>query len=220
MSAPIPSDIIEAAKAAQAKWSIPASISIAQWAVESGRGQHMPVGSNNPFGIKSVAGQPSVTVRTREVDHAGHDYYINAAFRKFATIAEAFDEHGRLLATSGHYAHARTLLPDADAFADALTGVYATDPHYGATLKGVMKGGNLYQYDETGEVPAVSQAPSRPTLRIGATGPDVRYLQGKLGVPQDGIFGPATLAVVKTFQAQNGLVADGVVGPSTWSHLL
>lgn len=147
MSAPIPPDIIVAAKAAQVKWKIPASISIAQWAVESGRGQHMPPGSNNPFGIKAGAGQPSVTVRTREVDKHGHDYFINAPFRKFATIAEAFDEHGRLLATSSHYAGARSKLPDADAFADALTGVYATDPHYGALLKSVMHGGNFHQYD-------------------------------------------------------------------------
>ena len=146
MSAPIPPEIIAAAKAAQAKWSIPASISIAQWAVESGRGQHMPPGSLNPFGYKAVAGQPSVMVRTHEYIH-GRYVSILAPFRKFASLAEAFDEHGRLLATAQPYAAARAKLPNADAFADALTGVYATDPHYGATLKSVMRGGNLYQYD-------------------------------------------------------------------------
>ncbi len=147
MPAPIPPDIIAAAKAAQAKWKIPASISIAQWALESGRGQHMPPGSNNPFGIKATGSQPFVTVRTREVDKHSKEYFINAPFRKFASIAEAFDEHGRLLATSEHYANARSKLPNADAFADALTGVYATDPKYGSLLKSIMHGGNLYQYD-------------------------------------------------------------------------
>jgi len=146
MSAPIPSDIIAAAKAAHAKWHIPASISIAQWAVESARGTRMPAGSNNPFGIKAAPGQPSVTARTREVVN-GQSIHINAPFRKFATIAEAFDKHGELLATSGHYANARSKLPDADAFADALTGVYATDPNYGATLKSVMHSGNFKQFD-------------------------------------------------------------------------
>jgi flagellum-specific peptidoglycan hydrolase FlgJ len=34
-----------------------------------------------------------------------------------------------------------------DALADALTGVYATDPHYGAILKSIMKVHDLYQYD-------------------------------------------------------------------------
>jgi flagellum-specific peptidoglycan hydrolase FlgJ len=148
MSAPIPADIVAAARGALAKWHIPASVSIAQWALESGRGAHMPPGSNNPFGIKAVAGQASVPVRTREVDKHGREYFINAPFRKFATIAEAFDEHGRLLATSAHYAAARATLPDADAFADALTGVYATDPHYGALLKSIMHGGNFHQFDQ------------------------------------------------------------------------
>lgn len=147
MSAPIPSDIIAAAKAAQAKWHIPASISIAQWALESGRGQHMPPGSNNPFGMKARQGDPFVTVRTREVDKHGHEFFINAPFRKFATIADAFDAHGELLATAGVYAKCRAHLPDADAFADSLTGVYATDPNYGTMLKSIMHGGNFHQYD-------------------------------------------------------------------------
>ena len=36
---------------------------------------------------------------------------------------------------------------DPDAFADALTGVYATDPAYGYTLKWVMQNYGLAQYD-------------------------------------------------------------------------
>ena len=147
MTAPSPA-VIVAARAAQAKWHIPASISIAQYAVESGWGAHMPPGSNNPFGIKALPGQECVSVSTREVDKYGRDYYINAAFRKFASIAEAFDEHGQLLAQAGAYAKARACLPNANDFADALTGVYATDPHYGDTLKAVMWGSKLHQYDE------------------------------------------------------------------------
>jgi flagellum-specific peptidoglycan hydrolase FlgJ len=34
-----------------------------------------------------------------------------------------------------------------DAFADALTRIYATDPNYGTALKRLMKSNNLYQYD-------------------------------------------------------------------------
>jgi flagellum-specific peptidoglycan hydrolase FlgJ len=37
--------------------------------------------------------------------------------------------------------------PDPDRFADALTGVYATDPQYGTTLKWVMDNYQLKQYD-------------------------------------------------------------------------
>lgn len=141
-----PPEVIDAARAAETKYGIPASISIAQWAVESGWGQHMPPGSNNPFGMKARHGDPSVTVRTREQDHQGHDYYIEAPFRVFPSIEAAFDAHAALLCKP-IYAKARACLPNADLFADALTGLYATDRGYGRALKAVMRGSNLYQYD-------------------------------------------------------------------------
>jgi len=40
-----------------------------------------------------------------------------------------------------------TFVGDPDAFANALTGIYATDPHYGRSLIALMKALNLYQYD-------------------------------------------------------------------------
>ena len=141
-----PPDIIAAACEAQRKWKIPASISLAQWALESGWGRHMPPGSNNPFGMKARAGDPFVTVRTREQDRDGHDYFIEAAFRNCGSIAEAFDAHGALL-NKPAYARARAALPDPDRFADALTGVYASDKRYGKALRAVMHGSNFYQYD-------------------------------------------------------------------------
>jgi flagellum-specific peptidoglycan hydrolase FlgJ len=52
-----------------------------------------------------------------------------------------------LLSTASPYQAAMTLVLDPDRFADALTGVYATDPQYGATLKWVIESYNLKQYD-------------------------------------------------------------------------
>lgn len=65
-----------------------------------------------------------------------------------------------------------------------------------------------------------------PILRVGMKGPAVLGLQERLkaiglltGVA-DGVFGPETLAAVKTAQRNFKLDPDGVVGPATWSALL
>lgn len=141
-----PQDVIDAAQAATCKWIIPASVTLAQWALESGWGQHMPPGSNNPFGIKARPGDPFVTVSTREVVN-GQSVYVDAPFRKFDTIADAFDWHGQLLAEGGAYADARQFENDPATFAKELTGHYATDPNYGTLLNAIMHGSNLFQYD-------------------------------------------------------------------------
>jgi hypothetical protein len=143
-----PADIIAAAQKAQKTWGVPASISIAQWILESGWGRSMPAGSNNPFGIKAGKGQPSVMARTREVVHH-QTVYIMAAFRVFSSIDEAFDAHGRLLATHPAYAAARAHTANPDAYANALTHTYATDDHYGEELISLMKSDELYQYNGT-----------------------------------------------------------------------
>lgn len=146
----VPDDIAGAAVASQLRWKVPASVTLAQWVVESAWGASMPPDSNNPFGIKAVAGQPSVEAGTREV-YGGQDTAIVAKFRKFESLAEAFDLHGRLLATNKAYAPAMALAADPDGFADALTGVYATDPKYGTTLKWVMR---TYGFSQYNQVPA------------------------------------------------------------------
>ena len=143
----VPPDVVEAAVSSRMQWSVPASITLAQWVVESAWGAAMPPDSNNPFGIKAVGDQPAVDSRTREVV-AGESVTITAKFRKFATLAEAFDQHGRLLATAPVYRPAMAKKDDPDAFADALTGVYATDPAYGTTLKWVIKTYNFTFHDK------------------------------------------------------------------------
>lgn len=64
----------------------------------------------------------------------------------------------------------------------------------------------------TGSLP-----PERPTLGLGAKGPDVAQWQRLIGVQSDGDFGPITKQVTIAWQVANGLKGDGVVGPKTWA---
>lgn len=64
-----------------------------------------------------------------------------------------------------------------------------------------------------------ASAGGRPTLKKGSKGPDVVYLQQKVGTTADGDFGPKTHAAVVAFQTSKGLVADGIVGPKTWKAI-
>ena len=141
----IPNAVITAAQAAQHKWKVPASVSLAQWIVESGWGAHEPAGSNNPFGIKASVGQPHVDARTHEFIHGRYISTV-AHFAKFASVDDAFDSHAKLLATHSAYSPAMHA-PTAELFAARLNGVYATDPHYGANLIAAMRKYDLEKYD-------------------------------------------------------------------------
>ena len=86
---------------------------------------------------------------------------------------------------------------------------------------------------EQGATPAKPAAPAKPAkpssnkrpypgrwLRRGEpAGPDVLYLQQKLGVNPPGPFGPLTHKAVVALQRKHKLLADGIVGPLTWSKL-
>lgn len=67
-----------------------------------------------------------------------------------------------------------------------------------------------------------SSGTSRPTVRQGSRGDDVRWLQQVLRdragqqIAVDGIFGPATDQAVRNLQRFFGLTVDGIVGPNTW----
>lgn len=68
---------------------------------------------------------------------------------------------------------------------------------------------------------ALDQILAKPVLKPNqAGGTTVKYLQYRVGVETDGVYGPATEAAVEKFQKQNGLVADGLVGPQTWTKMI
>jgi hypothetical protein len=57
------------------------------------------------------------------------------------------------------------------------------------------------------------------SLKRGAKGPRVAFVQKVLGLHADRIYGKQTKRAVKRFQRRHGLTADGIVGPATWSAL-
>lgn len=152
-----PMEHIIGAMEAEKTYGVPASVSLAQWALESGWGNAMPAGSNNPFGMKARKNEtgPVVLARTREVytsgPKKGQAYYIDAPFRKFASFGEAFIEHAKLVGTAKVYAPARAKLPDVDAYVDVLGPIYATDPTYATKIKSIMRSNDLYVYNGGGK---------------------------------------------------------------------
>lgn len=58
-----------------------------------------------------------------------------------------------------------------------------------------------------------------PVLKKGSRGSRVSWIQRRLQVDADGIFGPMTRRAVVRFQRRQGLDTDGIVGPRTWARL-
>ncbi len=160
-------EIAPGAVAAQRKYGVPASVTIAQAIVESGWGEsRLATHDHNLFGIKGTGPAGSDPLPTREYVNGQH-VTTTSQFRVYRSTAESIDDHGRLLATSPYYRSSMADRRNPDAFAAGLTGVYATDPDYGAKLISLMKRYDLYRYDATSPAaapaPASSSAPASPT---------------------------------------------------------
>jgi murein DD-endopeptidase len=118
----------------------------------------------------------------------------------------------------------------------SMTG-YGAHLHFSFRVGGkpTMGAGNIdyeaFRGAPTSAIPSKPAAPAKPAkagsrayrgteLKRGEpAGPDVLYLQNKLGVNPPGPFGPMTHTAVVAFQKKHGLLADGIVGPLTWSKL-
>ena len=148
-------------------------MTIAQAIEESAWGQSgLAAQYHNLFGIKGTGPAGSVSLPTSEYE-GGQWVTIDAQFRVYHNDAESIADHAELLATSGYYTRAMADRAVPDAFANDLTGVYATDPDYGANLIALMKLYNLYQFDTAGgPAPATPRRPpARPPRRPPARRP-------------------------------------------------
>ena len=159
------------AVAAQQGYGVPASVTIAQAIEESAWGQSsLAARYHNLFGIKGSGTAGSVTLPTQEYEN-GSWVTIDAQFAVYRNDAESIAGHAELLATSGYYTRAMADRGYPDAFANDLTGVYATDPDYGANLIALMKLYNLYQYDTApAATPAATPPPAPSPTSASASG--------------------------------------------------
>jgi lysozyme len=156
--------IAPGALAAQRTYGVPAAVTIAQAIDESNWGQSsLASEDHNLFGIKGTGPAGTVALPTHEV-YDGETVSITAQFRVYDDAAQSIDDHGKLLADSGAYTTAMASRNSPNAFAHALTGVYATDPSYGTSLITLMRQYNLYRFD------ASAAAASTPAASTPATG--------------------------------------------------
>jgi flagellar protein FlgJ len=124
------------ADAAAAQLGVSADAVIAQAALETGWGRHVPTDSNgasyNYFGIKAANGSsgPQTVDATTEFD-GQRMQTVAQPFRAYDSMAASVQDYTALLADNPRYSGTRNTGSDVSAFATALHRAgYATDPDY------------------------------------------------------------------------------------------
>jgi len=113
---------------------------IAQAALETGWGQHVPSGSggssNNLFGIKTGGGWHGSSVASTTLEYEqGTPLSSTQSFRAYSSLQQGVNDYVSLLQGAAALQPALGTGADVAAFASALQrGGYATDPHYAAKL--------------------------------------------------------------------------------------
>jgi flagellar protein FlgJ len=125
------------AKQAGSQLGVAPDTLIAQAALETGWGQHVPATTNgassfNLFGIKASSGWSgdSVNSQTTEVAN-GRASQVPQAFRSYGSLEQGVSDYVTLLSRNARYQQAVGTGADVHAFASGLArGGYATDPDY------------------------------------------------------------------------------------------
>jgi peptidoglycan hydrolase FlgJ len=113
---------------------------IAQAALETGWGQHVPSGSdgssNNLFGVKAGGRWQGASVAAATLEYAqGAPLSSTQSFRSYSSLQQGVNDYVSLLKGAATLQPALGTGADVAAFASALQrGGYATDPHYAAKL--------------------------------------------------------------------------------------
>jgi LysM repeat protein len=135
----------------QRETGVPASVTLAQAALESGWGKSgLSTQGNNFFGIKGKGPAGSVTMPTKEFLN-GKWVTVDAPFRKYNSPSESFADHGNFLRQNKRYAEAFKHTDNAERFAQEIHKAgYATDPEYSNKLIAMINKYGLERFDAIG----------------------------------------------------------------------
>jgi hypothetical protein len=220
----IPADIIAAAQADRGGWHIPACADIAQCGVESAFCRFEPPGSNNCFGIQRLPGLPYVSAASHE-ERGGKLVPVTEDFAKFASLADAFYQHDKLIATNPVYAPAMAFVGNYVKYIELMGPRYATAPNYVKTLLAMIDEDGLARYNVAAGIPIAptATAPVSRTVAHLTSLTSIMAVQDALNrlgaatpiLTLDGRYGVLTRAAIRKFQSWSGLAVDGDVGPAT-----
>ena len=132
------------AAAAAAKLGVSVRVLLAQAALETGWGKHLPSRSDgsssfNMFGIKAGSGWDGAKVNVPTLEYEdGVAVRRHDQFRAYGSPAASFADYARLISGSPRYANALGQGENAAGFARALVrGGYATDPSYAEKITAI-----------------------------------------------------------------------------------
>ena len=145
----------------QRRYGIPASVTLAQMAVESGYGEsNLAKQDNNYFGIKAS----SSWINSGKPWSYHHDDHYNDKFCTFGSVMESLEYHSKVLMADRYKACRQYAPTDHLHWIEGIKkGGYATDPRYVATIEGVIKKYGLERYDQMALAGAQQQIVSPST---------------------------------------------------------
>ena len=149
----------------QKRYGIPASVTLAQMAVESGYGESsLARQDNNYFGIKAS----DKWIKAGKPWSYHHDDHYNDKFCTFASPLDSLEYHSKVLMADRYKACLQYASDDHTHWIEGIKkGGYATDPRYVATIEGVIRKYGLDRYDRQ----AISEAQSQ--------GVSIGYMRGR-----------------------------------------
>jgi flagellar protein FlgJ len=140
--------LAQAAQDCQHRTGIPASITLAQAALESSWGARAP--GNNLFGIKADASWKGPTVSFATTEHlGGKDVGLVDKFRAYGSWLESMVDHAQFLLKNPRYAKCFKQTTAAGWAHELAAAPYATDPDYEKKLLDIIRGRNLTFYDQS-----------------------------------------------------------------------